>query len=86
MNQNTRWNSEIYVLSCQVQQRTKEQMIPGDIWTQYLHNMKHAQSFVQTKDELEFILHVSLNIQPTPGLEKKFLSALPREKRVYKMA
>jgi hypothetical protein len=48
--------------------------------------MKHAQSVVQTKDELEFILHVSLNIQPTPGLEKKFVSALPREKRVYKMA
>jgi len=38
------------------------------------------------KTELQFILQVCLNIQPTPGLEKKFLSALLREKRVYKMA
>ena len=67
-------------------QRTNEHTISDDIWTQYLQNMKGAQSFVQTKDELQLILQACLYIQPTPGLEKKFLPASLREKRVYRTA
>jgi hypothetical protein len=46
-----------------------------------------VQRFLQRKDELKFILHMFLNtILPTPDLGGKFLSALLKEKRVYKMA